>query len=82
MLLFNSIQMPWDIYKACICANGSNKWSSKGWCLATGKHNGSILRCEWGLFEVAGVVDLKYAGTIDTSAANTIDVGTAGLELD
>ena len=63
-------------YEACVCANGSDEWSSKGCCLAAGKHNGSNLRGEGCLFEVAGVVDPNYAG-IDTSAANTIDLGTA-----
>ena len=68
-------------YEACVCANGSGEWSSKECCLAAGKHNGSNLRGEGCLFEVAEVVDPNYAG-IDTSTANTVDLGMASSELD
>lgn len=62
--------------EACICANGSDEWNSKGCCLAAGMYNGSDLRGEGCLFEVAGVVDPNYAG-IDTTVANAVDLGTA-----
>mmetsp|Transcript_19577 Transcript_19577/g.35437 ORF Transcript_19577/g.35437 Transcript_19577/m.35437 type:complete len:941 (+) Transcript_19577:340-3162(+) len=63
-------------YEACVCANGSDEWSSQGCCLAGGKQNGSYLTGEGCLFEVAGVVDPNYAG-MDTSIANAVDLGTA-----
>ncbi len=63
-------------YEACICANGSNEWSSKGCCLAAGKYNGSNLEGEGCLFEVAGIVGPNYSG-MDASVANTVDLGKA-----
>jgi hypothetical protein len=63
-------------YEACVCANGSDEWSSKGCCLAAGKYNGSNLRGEGCLFEVAGIVDPNYSG-MDASSANTVDLGKA-----
>ena len=63
-------------YEACVCANGSDEWSSQGCCLAGGSHDGDSLRGEGCLFEVAGVVDPNYAG-MDTSVANAVDLGTA-----
>lgn len=62
--------------EACVCANDSDEWNSKGCCLAAGKHSGRDLRGEGCLFEVAGVVDPNYAG-IDTTIANAVDLGTA-----
>lgn len=63
-------------YEACVCANGSNEWSSQGCCLAAGKHDGNYLMGEGCLFQVAGIVDPNYAG-MDTSIPNAIDLGTA-----
>lgn len=63
-------------YDACVCANGSNEWSSQGCCLAGGKQNGDDLTGAGCLFEVAGVVDPNYAG-MDMSVANAVDLGTA-----
>lgn len=63
-------------YEECVCANGSDEWSSQGCCLAAGQHDGDDLMGEGCLFEVAGVVDPNYAG-LDTSIANAIDLGAA-----
>ena len=63
-------------YAACVCANGSDEWSSQGCCLAAGQHDGDDLMGEGCLFEVAGIVDPNYAG-LDTSVANAVDLGTA-----
>ncbi|EED96669.1 predicted protein [Thalassiosira pseudonana CCMP1335] len=63
-------------YENCVCANGSDEWSSQGCCLSGGIENGNKLSGEGCLYEVAGVVDPNYAG-MDTSVANAIDLGTA-----
>lgn len=63
-------------FEACVCANGSNEWSTQGCCLAAGKLDGNDLMGEGCLFEVAGIVDPNYAG-MDTSIPNTVDLGSA-----
>eukprot|EP00574_Skeletonema_japonicum_P004359 CAMPEP_0201714314 /NCGR_PEP_ID=MMETSP0593-20130828/849_1 /ASSEMBLY_ACC=CAM_ASM_000672 /TAXON_ID=267983 /ORGANISM="Skeletonema japonicum, Strain CCMP2506" /LENGTH=947 /DNA_ID=CAMNT_0048203583 /DNA_START=104 /DNA_END=2947 /DNA_ORIENTATION=+ len=63
-------------YDACVCANGSDEWSSQGCCLAGGSNIGESLRGEGCLFEVAGIEDPNYAG-MDTTIANAIDLGSA-----
>ena len=63
-------------YEACVCANGSDEWSSQGCCLAGGKYNGSDITGDGCLFELSGVVDPNYAG-MDTSIANAVDLGMA-----
>lgn len=63
-------------FEACVCANGSNEWSTQGCCLAAGKHDGNDLMGAGCLFEVAGIVDPNYTG-MDTSIPNTVDLGTA-----
>lgn len=63
-------------YEACVCANGSDEWSSQGCCLAGGSNNGESLRGEGCLYEVAGIADPNYAG-MDMSIANAIDLGSA-----
>ncbi|KAL7554076.1 hypothetical protein ACHAWF_017458 [Thalassiosira exigua] len=62
--------------ESCVCANGSDEWSSQGCCLAAGRLDGEGLAGYGCLFEVAGIVDPNYVG-MDTSIANAVDLGTA-----
>ena len=65
-----------DGYEMCVCANGSNEWSSQGCCLAGGVHNYDDLSGDGCLYAVAGVVDPNYAG-MDATVSGAVDLGTA-----
>jgi len=65
-----------DGFEMCHCADGSDDWTNKGCCLASGMHNHNDLSGQGCLFEVAGIVDPNYAG-LDMSIAGAIDLGTA-----